>query len=116
VGYDGNGAAGHRRDRANRGADQAWLGLADLAGGIVGHAREALVRGSSPVAGTARPGTALVGDNVQDARYRRLAHVRLVRLQSGEGKRAHTVARIGAEFGVTRPTTYRALGEHEKTR
>ena len=30
--------------------------------------------------------------------------------------RLHTVAEIAAEFGVTRPTIYRALGEREKTR
>jgi DNA invertase Pin-like site-specific DNA recombinase len=34
----------------------------------------------------------------------------------GDGKRLRTVAEIAAEFGVTRPTIYRALGEPEKTR
>jgi len=33
-----------------------------------------------------------------------------------DGKRMHTVAEIAAEFGVTRPTIYRTLGEREKTR
>jgi hypothetical protein len=31
VGYGGNGAAGHRWDRANRGTDQAWLDKASHA-------------------------------------------------------------------------------------
>lgn len=30
-----------------------------------------------------------------------------------DGKRAHTAAEIAAEFGVTRPTIYRAIGDRE---
>ena len=44
-----------------------------------------------------------------------LRHVKLARDMSGEkdadGKRAHTVAHIAEEFGVTRPTIYRHLAK-----
>jgi DNA invertase Pin-like site-specific DNA recombinase len=35
--------------------------------------------------------------------------------KGGDGKRRYTVQQIAGEFGVTRPTIYRALGDQDKT-